>query len=534
MKALLLLFATALTVQSPFLAGRAAFVSADGTFHHSVVTQVAAAHAEGIAYPRWMPRQNGGLGDASFMHYAPLFHTLAALARPVAGGTAWGGMRLIFVLATLLAGWVAYGWMRAFLPPPRALLVAAVLAANPLALHLLLKAEAYPWACSLPVVLIFFSLLRHVDGTRIVLLRLAAIVAVQCFLHTLTALMLLVAAPLALGVSALLRRENPGRTFQRMRQFGLSSLLGLTIAGLYLVPALSTLRYVTPSAWEFQQVCSPMQSFILPLFTHGRYGMCWSSYQLLFPALSLLLLAAGAWAFRHRERGNDASIRQSADLLGFGGVALLLASELAWPLWQGSSPLRMAQFPFRFNFVALAALLPLAALVGGKTRWLLAVPLLLTLALAAQALRSPPVPTPREPVTLLGMGSLGEYRPAAARPEFNGYLARGGFPAECTGRGATCQVVRQGSGEQTFTVQASTATAVRLPLFCYPAWQLPAGSACDPATGLIEVRAVPGLNTFTVPWTMLPEERMGGWCTLAGAGVFLLYSLVRFRRRSGA
>ncbi len=540
MKALLLLFATALIVQSPFLTGHAVFVSSDGTFHHSLVTQVAAAHTEGVAYPRWMPRQNGGLGDASLMHYPPLFHTLAAWARPVTGGTSWGGMRLVFTLSTLLAGWAAYVWMRAFLPPSRALVAAVLLAANPLALHLLLKAEAYPWACSLPAVILFFSLLRHVEGNRLVLLRLAAIVAAQCFLHTLTAFMLLAAAPFALLVSALLRREKPRLTFQRLRQFGFSALLGLAMAGVYMVPALTTLRYVTPSAWAFQQVCSPVQSFILPLFTAWRYGICWSSYQILFPACSFLLLTAGAWAFRcqatrREEKGEGAAFRQNADLLAFGAVALLLASELAWPLWQEPSPLRIVQFPFRFNFVALAALLPLVALSAGRTSWLLAPSLLLTLALVALGLRGPAAPAPAEPAVLSGMGNPAEYRPAAARPEFQSYLTRGGFPAECAARGAVCQVVGQGSVQQIFTVQASVATTVRLPLFCYPAWQLASASTCDPSTGLIEVRAEPGANTFTTQWKPLPEQQMGGWCSLAGWGAFFLLGLAgRGQRRLSA
>ena len=521
------LLAVALAVQSPFIAGKAVFVSADGTFHHSAVVQVAAAHAEGILYPRWLPGQNGGLGDASLMHYAPLFHTLAAVLRPVGGGTAWGGMRVVFFLATLLAGWVAFGWLREFLPARRALLAAAVVAANPLFLHMLLKAEAYPWACSLPVVIVFFRLLRRVDGTRLVLLPLAATIAVQCFLHTITAFMLLVTAPLALAVAAWLQRETVPLTVRRMGQFGLSGLLGLAMAGVYLIPALTTLRYVTPGAWEFQQVCAPAQSFALPLFSFWSYGMCWSSYQILFPGLSLLLLAAGVWAWRNPDAGQERGTL--ADLLGFGGVALLLSSELAWPLWTYVSTLRMVQFPFRFNFVALAALLPVGVLVMGRWRWLagplVAASVLLTAALAGQALRGPGAVAPVETARLQGMGNLGEYRPATAKPGYLGYLERGGFAAECAARGAECQVVRQGSQWQEFRVRAGSAGAIRLPLFCYPAWEVAGGAggaSCDTATGLYEVRAAAGDNGFTARWKKLPEEQTGEWVSGAGVAAFLL------------
>jgi len=546
--AVLAIFAAALAVQISFLTGKSMFVSADGTFHHASVSQVAAAQAEGVLYPRWMPGQNGGLGDVTFMHYPPLFHTLAALLRPVAGGTAWGGMRAVFLLATFLTGWVAYGWMRAYFPPPRALAAAIAIAANPLFLHLLLKAEAYPWACSLPLVILFFRLLRGVDGSRPVLLPLAAIVAAQCFLHTITAFMLLVSAPVALAISGWLTGATIRQTFLRMVQFGLSALLGLGMAGVYLIPALATLRYATPTAWEFQQVCSPVQSFALPLFSAWQNGMCWSSYQILFPVLSLFLLATGAWAWRRGGAPAEPWAPAMADLLGFGGVALLIASEAAWPLWKVSSTLRMVQFPFRFNFVALAALLPVAVLLLGRVpawRWqrlfpaaLAAVSLLLTGVLILQALRGPTIPAPADRMQLTGMGSLAEYRPATAKPAFRDYLDRGGFSADCAGRGAECRVVRQRSTLQEFRVRTTGPMAIRIPLFCYPAWQVMRGgeksaTACDTATGLLEVQAAAGDNDFLVRWEPLPEERTGQWCSMAGLAVFLVLGVAgRVRRRA--
>jgi hypothetical protein len=243
-----------------------------------------------------------------------------------------------------------------------------------------------------------------------------------------------------------------------------------------------------------------------------------------------LLLAAGVWAWRNPEAGQARGVL--ADLLGFGGVALLMASELAWPLWTYISKLRMVQFPFRFNFVALAALLPVGLLVMGRRWWvtgpLVTASVLLTAALAGQALRGPRAAAPMETARLQGMGNLGEYRPATAKPGYLGYLERGGFAAECAARGAECQVVRQGSQWQEFRVRTGSGGAIRLPLFCYPAWEVAGGAGgagCDAATGLYEVRAAAGDNGFTARWKKLPEEQTGEWVSGAGVAAFLLLGL---------
>jgi len=538
------LMAVAIFAHLPFAFTRKGPSTFDGRFHHAAVVQVADAQRAGDWYPRWLPWQNGGLGDATFMHYSPAFHTLSAISQRLSGGTAWEGMRIVFFLSTLMAALVAFLVFSEYAGTTRAALGAMLLAANPLTLHQIFKPEAFPWVSALPWSIVFFYAASRSDRPQRISLGLALSVAMVCLMHILTAFMLLVSAPIAIVVSCVISRAPLREIAQRFLCFGLSALLGLALSGFYLVPALTTMGLISPAAWAIGGDCTPADSFALPVSALFRTQvLCWDSYQVLFPAISasiLVLIAVrrftGPFTIAEWPKG-------LCDLLGFGTAALFFATPVSTFLWEHSTVLRFVQFPMRFNAIAFSSLL-LAAVIfasrttGGKRKKLFAGLFIscatLSLAVVLQTLWGKAEVPISDAEGRTGKASLAEYRPATVQPAFREYMSEGGFPKECADIGARCSVLEKGSSRQSFLITASKASSVRVPLFCYPAWVLEengraTGYSCDPEVGVWRVSVVEGDNTVTFVWKGLPQTQWGGYLSLAALALVTLTLAFRAR-----
>ena len=515
-----LLLAVACLLQAPLRSGRKSFrPSADGIFHYSVVRQLQQAHADGIMYPRWLPAQQGGLGDATLMYYPPLFHQLSAVFAGLVGSPLTG-MQATMVLFSWLAGVFAFQWFHERMTHPRALIAAGALVSNPFTAHLELKPETYPWACSLPLIVLFLRYLFMLDRSRYITVRLALITAVQCLLHTLTAFMLVVVSPVAVALAVYGAKRRLRDVVPTVCQLVLSILLGVSLAAFYQYPAIATLRYINTKGWIFTDACATVRSFMLPLVT-ARSGMCWFSYQVLFPVFAGVLIVAAYWS---SERLN------TLPLVMFSLVSFLFGSELAWLLWTTDNPVRMLQFPWRFGSLTVIASLVVGLLHWGRQPTALRTMTLLLAACWTSALVAEPWIRPETPVgtpeqlIARGAGSPPEYLPAGSELDFRTYQAEGGWSAQCAAMGAACEVVEKSPLRQSYLIRSPRHLQMNLPLYCYPAWRWaePAASTspdCDRSTGLVRVDVPAGQTTYELKWFGLPEERWGAWISIGSAVV---------------
>ena len=521
----LLLWAVILYI--PFWTGHVD-MEGDGYFHNRAVVQIAQAQTEGTVYPQWLPEQRGGLGDPSFVYYPPLFHTASALIDH-AVGNAWTAMKAAMLLSTALAGVIAFLYLRTLFPMHLALLGALAIEANPLPIHQMAKGGLYSANVVYPLVLLCLIMLIRIKPKSWVSPGLALSVCALTLTHVLTCFMLCITIPAGIMVHSILRKEQMRASVSRLVQSCLSIGLGICLAGFYIVPALTTLQYISPDQWVLSGPCSMERSFLLPFYTH-KFGFCWESVQIGFPLAATVGLVIAALYVRRIEKRH---VRFGIGLLiCIGAWALFLGSDLSYPMWQVHSPLQKLQFPDRFNAVILPAAL-LALTLATLYSWrqtsrarismllaaTLSVPVVVSGLLVADLLRLPAKATaPDKP---LGSEDTArpEYLPAVAKPGYRDYLRAGSFAGECRRLGISCETLQTSSSQYRFRIDTKKPVTVRLPLFAYPAWATfvdgrRLSTIVDANTGVIRVSLPPGAHDIRLRWTMMPQQWLGIWISI--------------------
>jgi 6-pyruvoyl-tetrahydropterin synthase related domain len=528
--AIFLVLVAAVLLHAPSWTGRVTFYT-DGVFHHRAVIQIAQAQRLGVVYPRWLPEQRGGLGDPSFMHYSPAFHTFSALLTHVQGN-AWVAMRTVMLLSTSLAGLIAFFYLRAEFPPALALAGALAIEANPFPLQQMFQAEFYPSGVAYPLVLLCLIALVRSHENRFPSVKLALAVCLLCLTHILSAFMFVLTVPAAILIHGIPHKAHFATLIRRFTNALAAILAGLALSGFYLVPALLTLKYVSPAGWAFRGTCTPNKTFFFPVID-AKFGLCWFSQQIVFPGLALVALAGVLFYRRHsRNKPENSKI----DLLAaVAAISFALGSELSYPLWQFHSPLLKLQFPFRFEVTLGAAAilaLTLVALYAWKRsitlprfRFALAgclsLQVLVVTVFVFSLVRAPVNPSIPNTLNAGIESGLPEYLPAIAKPGYKTYLREGNFAGECQTKQVGCETVLKTSNRYRFHVEAQHLASVRLPVFAYPAWTTSVDgrafpTTIDPDTGLVSVHVPAGPHEIELRWQTLPEQKLGTWVSVAG------------------
>lgn len=536
----LALLLTALVVQSPHLLFEVGAPNMDFIAHLLWVDQMADSLGDFQWYPRWVHATNLGLGSPALLYYAPgYFHGVALIN--LWFDDLWLSIRLFELAASLATGGFALALFRSLgIAESRAIIGAMALQLAPVPFLIALHFSGLPWATSFAALTaLAYTLLRgdRELGERLdpaVILALAMVI----LMHTLTGLMAL------LGFSALwlrrIGRREPGRwqwAGDWLRWWALTVLIALLLAGAHLLPALASFDLASTVNWT--AVYKPDDAFLLPLFTAPIHGMRWPTMQVFMPLLLLPMLGVSLWYLRrHGERLELWRRRAINNLLTVAGVALLLGSELSYPLWMLDSPLLKLQFPFRFVVIVQIAAVPALVLVLDhafrtrirNARWLTATALMvhvligLTLVLHMDFVdgRSMDV----EAMRTAPFKGIPEFRPSAASlSAWLDWLEQGGQDAECARQGLECRsrVMPDRATQWTVINRASAPVSLRLSLFDFPAWQLrmdgvPVAHIAAAGTGLIEVEVPPGVHQFRADWQRLPQE----WLGFAASGIGVL------------
>ncbi|MBD8531353.1 MULTISPECIES: 6-pyruvoyl-tetrahydropterin synthase-related protein [unclassified Massilia] len=512
----------------------------DTLVHLRWADQFLAALREGWLLPRWASASIGGLGDPTFLYYQPLFYYVTSAFSLLGLPSEYallGGAMVPFVLL----GCIVYCYLLRAYRNRTALLGATFILACPVLYFVTASVGAFPWALSLP-----FSVLFVAESTRNAPrpARLAVFLALVCLSHLLSGLMALLCVSLARLLFAV---PNNRLAIAGHVKWAAGVLLGLGLVGFFLYPAISQLHLINTDGWVQGANFDWRRAFALPTFTFAQYGFRWFAiqgpYALVALVLSMLIVSPLAGAA-------DTPGKVFAKRLGYVAIAaLVLGSELAYPLYAVLSPLQKLQFPYRFVFIAL--LLANIALViqlgeGAWRRWgWLARTLALGLIFAQCAIMAHlqwdlvkrGVKLPAQSAFMQGRFGQPEYIPAVRKPGWEAYLETNKFVGECTRLNIVCSDTVQRTHDFSARIVASAPVRVRLPVLAFPAWSVtvdgkPVALVPDDTAGLILVTLMPGEHRVSVTWSPLPAEVAGRWIT-GIALLALLATMALSRLRCG-
>lgn len=508
----------------------------DTLVHLRWADQFLAALREGWLLPRWASASIGGLGDPTFLYYQPLFYYVTS-AFSLLGLRSEYALLCAAMVPFVLLGCIVYCYLLRSYRNRDALLGATFVVACPVLYFVTASVGAFPWALSLP-----FSVLFIAESTRTAPrpVRLAVFLGFICLSHLLSGLMALLCVGLARLVFAV---PNNRPAIAGYLKWAAGVLLGLGLVGFFLYPAVSQLHLINTNGWVEGANFDWRRAFALPTFTFAKYGFRWFAiqgpYALIALALSILIVSPLAGAA-------DTPGKLFARRLGYVAIAaLVLGSELAYPLYAVLSPLQKLQFPYRFVFIAL--LLANIALViqlseGGWRQWgRLARTLALGLVLGQCAIMAHlqwdlvkrGVRLPAQSAFMQGRFGQPEYIPAVRKPGWQSYLDKNKFVGECTRLNIVCSDTVQRTHDFSTRIVASAPVSVRLPILAFPAWSVtvdgkPVALVADDAAGLMLVTLSPGEHRVSATWSALPAQVVGWWIT--GIAVLALLATLAARR----
>jgi hypothetical protein len=546
---------TALAAVLP-LASRGNSCGNDFNFHLLSWMEVARDWREGLLNPHWITAANFGAGEPRLIFYPPLSWVLGGGLVLLFGASA---APIVFSWICLFAGGIAMARLaRAWLPPQVAMAAACVFAANPYALFVVYERTAYgelAAAALLPALLLFAA------GPRVRVPGMAAAFAGIWLADAPAG----VIAGYALAWLAVARAVEERGLRGPARITG-GALLGLGLAGVYLVPAGFEQRWVQAARAIEYPAMSVGENFLF-----GRLGdadhraVLWTVSWI---AVVLLAVAAAGWALSRRAAAGGQ--RFPWRLASF--LPLMLFLLLPWSewFWRHAPEMRFLQFPWRWLMVGavVAALFAAGALRGLRRGWLaVAAGGLVAGSIAVCATRfyqsCDPEDTPAtERATFLsgaGMEGTDEYTPV----DGDNSAVEQGLPAVRVLRRADAETA--GGDEENPAWRPDAAAEIRagitvqnwaperkavlvdspLPGFAvlrlmeYPAWEVwvngqPVSGLPGRADGLMAVPVGAGTSAIDVRWRTTADVMAGRIVSLLALLVWLGMARRRARQRTEA
>jgi hypothetical protein len=484
--------------------------------------QFAEQFRAGVLYPRWMSDSFDGLGGPAFYFYPPLPFWLDGLVSIVTFNVLPAAHRLPIT-------WLLLLW------------------ASGLAMHAWLRHETQSGNIALWGALAYMAAPYHLFDhyTRGALAEFAAYAFVPLVLLFLRrpiplavafAALLLSHLPTALLVSLAIVAPYALLTLRAPRAFlgaALGAVLGIGLAAIYLVPALTLQSWISAD----QLWTSFYQARRWLLLPPDQWPDANTMQIVAMLAAGYVLVALGVCVFFRHRRG-------AALWAALGLLCLVLMSGLVPFLWD-LPLLAKVQFPWRLllavEFAVISAVC-LAAVSGLGRAGLYIVAAALLFAIPAGTRIASDV-ADRVAYTRKG-GPLAqqdakEYEPRGYPLADSPAYAQLGLeplastlPVACTPTPRTCRADAGRFGTMLIEVDGEVPTAIVLRRFFFPAWRLEPAAALAPTAPLQLLSFVtpPGHRTYRLERHALPSEQWG-WA-ISGASLILLLAAAAFSARS--
>jgi 6-pyruvoyl-tetrahydropterin synthase related domain len=503
----------------------------DFEFHLNSWMEVLGQWRLGILYPRWAALAHFGYGEARFIFYPPASWMLGAALgaflpwKIVPGVYEW--------IALTLSGCSMFLLARRYLTRPDAIFAAALYAANPY--HIVIvywRSACAELLASALLPLLLLAVLRSEKFERKATLSLALIVAAAWLTNIPAAVMLTYSLALLLTIAAVMRRS--------LRPFvigGVALLLGLALAGFYVVPVLYEQKWV-----EIAQVLSPgvrpQDNFLFTSLNnpdHDRFNLLIS----LLSTAEIILL--GIVCFLSRSWRTRAPKLWWVLSAWSAGCAFLLSSA-SFLLYRFLPEMRYVQLPLRWLLclnVGFALLVTLAT-----PRWLVR-PLACLIMLAVlmfvwHRVQHPWWDDAGDVAEMLdnqqngtGYEGIDEYVPSGTDVyEIKHDARRVTFEGEGSAR---IRITQWGPESKAFSANLSQPGKLVLKLFNYPAWKAavnhrPVTTGTHEITGQMVIHADAGENQVQITFARTRDREIGGIISLATV-ILLLGALLHDRRK---
>jgi hypothetical protein len=496
-------------------------------------TQFADQFRAGILYPRWLPDSFDGLGGPAFYFYPPIAFWVDALLSVVTFDALSVSYRLS--LASLLLLWASgiamHAWLKAEATSPRVALYGALAyMAGPY--HLLdhyYRGAYAEFAAYAVLPLVALSVRQIADRQRFGPVFFAITYAALPMAHLPTALLISLTA---LPMYVLYRGWRLGVSMSAARFFvrcALSGMLGLGLAAVYLVPALTLEDWI--SAEKFWTPDYQVENWFL--LTPERWAPGIDMMQIIAWFAAAYGIAAIGVAAVLAQRNAPQRWCSEASFWTFVCIVclLLIAGLLPW-FWRIPFVAKV-QFPWRLMIVvefAVITALCLAPLAQSRATSFIFVAAIFVLVPAVSEMVQGIVLRSQVPLAQQDTPQdVKQYMPAgfSQRPGAR-YADLGMEPLmdvptiSCTPAADVCSAENERFGTMRLAVESNAATTVILRRFFFPAWQIGGPVAITPTVPLqlVSFVAPAGRHTFHLQRAVLPAEQWG-WA-LSGLSLILL------------
>ena len=517
----------------------------DVRIHYQWAIQFAASLSEGVIYPRWASFSYLGLGDPTFLYIHPLFYYTVAVIQTLTRET-WTALLWTSVIATSLASLLSYFALRHAIGEWLAVITAILISLSPYTFHLTYYQQFLPMSFALPALVGYLATLVLPSGKRRILL-VAITVGLLVVSHILTAFMaLLVSGPVVLTRAARSQRSEAVRI---LLDYGVGVALGLGLVGIYLFPALTSQTLITPEGWYAPVHLDWRNAFLFQALTLPSFGFRWFHLQWSIPLITLFFILFSSAALWKTRQVKDFRWWLGSELVAIATLALLLGSEVTYPLWANLEIFKRLQFPLRLlgiaspaaimGFGVACSLLNQArsgrwAKTGVFTALALSIVMLGTLEYRFTQ-EAHPVAEIAKPSRIYK--GRPEMKPATAGHAWNDYVQQGGFVEECRTLAVECQFIREDTHDKAWQIRSDQDAPIRLrlPLFWFPGWEVVINGVLTPGrwdeqTGLLTVDVDKGTTVMEARWVGIRAERIGLGISLIALGIFLAMAASGFIR----
>lgn len=493
----------------------------DIKIHFRWALQFSAALSEGVLYPRWASYSYFGLGDPTFLYVHPLFYYVVAIFNALTGSI-WSAILVVGALSTAATVALTYVFVRRNTTADLAIAAAGAMAISPYAFHLAHYQQFLPMHFAMPMLVLYLGVISSASTPYRIPLT-AVSLALLVMSHVLAAFMALICtAPIILWRA--MRKRETGLPL--LIQHGVGVLLGLALSAIYLLPALTTQQLISPEGWYVPIHIDWRNAFLLQYFTLPSFGFRWFHLQWTIPLLTVLTCGlSGHFLWMSKSAKND-SWWLAGEMLAIAFLALLLGSEISYPIWEHAGILQRLQFPLRFLQVAcIASVFALAwsascvVQVKRKRVWIAIGAFLLGSTAMLGALEHQYVAEARPALEVATPGTAQrgqpEMKPATAGNAWRKYIDQGGWEAECDTLNLICLRSVDRTHRKVWQLETiKNIQSARLPMFWFPGWRfLVNGEAItptvDPGTGLPMIELQPGTTVVQADWVGIPQERGG-------------------------
>lgn len=352
-----LIFALSIFAWAPLLTPAYFFQAHDAQHTIFYLVEFSQTWQDGYWWPRWSP-------DFAFGYGYPLFNIYAPLAIYAATLLAWLGLSFItaiktmYILASIAAGAGMYGFVRRLFGEAAGLLAAVAYMYAPFHLVDIFVRSAYAEFVALAMIPFLFwsftELIAQPTRRRVAIAGLVyGLLALTHHTSFFTFTPLLMAYILYLTIAKVRPTFRPAKLVEFLRQATYSlaaGILGVALAAIYLIPALTEAQYVKVEQWtsgsyNYLEHFVYLSQFLAPQWGYGYAGPGTRdefSYQLGIGLLTLVIFASLNIITRQFPH------RGTAAFLGLASLSLIwLMSPLAEPVWQTIPLATLVQFPWR-------------------------------------------------------------------------------------------------------------------------------------------------------------------------------------------